>query len=100
MSARFPLLAIAAELSAPPSSPSVFRDVGLYATVFRRYEVIAVSPPDMIDFYDKWFRRYGAWDYISDLVPPEWALDADVELEGGAGSMLTAHNLNVVLSLL
>jgi hypothetical protein len=96
------LLTIAAELSAPPSSPLVFRDLTLVASVFRHYEVLAIAETDMIDYYNQWFKRYGLWDFIEDILPPEQIKDDEVvvDIEGGAGSKLTAYNLSNVLALI
>lgn len=96
------LLSIAAELSAPPSSPAVFRDVTLWASIFRHYEIVSTAPEDMIDYYASWFHRYGLWDYVLDLVPPTQLRDDEVliEIEGGPGTRLTAHNLADVIALL
>lgn len=94
------ILGIAADLSAPPSSPSVFRDVTLYGCVFRHYEVVAYAEREMIDHYALWFRRYGLFDYVSEIVTREELGDLAIEIEGGRGSMLTAHNLNDVIRLL
>lgn len=95
-----PLLGIAAELSAPPSSPSVFRDVSLHAKIRRDYDVVAFSPLDMIDAYNRWFRRHGLWDYIDEILPREQIRHLHVEIEGGPGAKLTCFNLPDVLRYL
>ena len=96
------LLSISAELSEPPSSPAVFRDVTLWASIFRGYEVVATSQEDMIDYYASWFHRYGLWDYVSDLLPPTQLRDDEVvmQIEGGPGAKLTAENLSDIIALL
>jgi len=96
------LLSIAAELSAPPSSPSCFRDLSLYASVFKRYEVVAVAPVAMLDPYHHWFRTYGLYDHIEDLIAEEdLPVSATViAVVGGEGARLTAHNLGAVMALL
>lgn len=96
------LLAIAAELSAPPSTPTTFRELSMLGKLYHGYEVVAVSPKDMILHYDRWFMTYGLWDYLTDLVP-EGQLRPDeitVEVSGGEGSRLTVHNLRAVLAYL
>lgn len=92
-----PLLGIAAELSAPPSSPSCFRDVSLHAKIKRSYDVVAFSPADMIDAYARWFRRWGLFDYVDEILPREQIRYLHVEIEGGPGAKLTAFNLQDVL---
>lgn len=94
------LLGIAAELSAPPSSPSCFRDCTMWAKVFRRYDVLAICPADQTDLYVKWMRQYGALDFIDDVLPREQLAALSVEIEGGPGAKLTAHNIHDVLALL
>ncbi len=96
------ILGIAAELSAPPSSPSCFRDVSLYAKIHRSYDIIALSRAEEIDSYAVWFRRMGLFDYIDDIVTREEVYRSlAVEIAGGErGSRLTAHNLHQVLALL
>lgn len=93
------LLGIHASLAAPPSSPSVFRDVTLVAKVFRHYDVIAISESEMIDQYWRWFRQYGLFDFVDDLLPPNQliAVVFNVELLPGK---LTAHNLGQIVTLL
>ena len=94
-----PLLSIAAELSAPPSSPSCFRDLTLVASVFKGYDIVALSPTDMLDPYHRWFKRYGLYDFLEDLLP-EGSVSCNIQIVGGPGSSLTAHNLHDVLRLL
>jgi hypothetical protein len=94
------LLGIAAELSAPPSSPTSFREVTLYGRMYRGYEVVAICLPGEEDFYAPWFKRYGLWDYVADLLPRDQVDELAAEIEGGPGTRLTAFNVNHVLSLL
>lgn len=54
---------------------------------------------NMRDGYNLWFRRYGLYDYLDDLVAPG-DLGATVEIVGGQGAALTAHNLALVISTL
>lgn len=96
------LLAFSAELSIPPSSPSCYRDVSLWANTFAHYDVVAtVDDPDTTDYYNIWFKRYGLWDFIDDIIPissvPE---DAAASIENGPGARLTIENLWLVLAAL
>ena len=96
------LLAIAAELSAPPSSPTVFRELSMLASIYHHYDVVSFGPKDMLMMYDGWFRVYGLYDYLTDLIP-EGQIRPDeitVEVTGGPGSRLTVHNLRAVLAYL
>jgi hypothetical protein len=94
------ILGIAAELSAPPSSPTIFRDVCLFSKTFRKYDVLAISPEDMRDHYSVWFRRYGIWDFVDDIVTPEEMGVLTVEIAGTNSAKLTAFNYQEVLRLL
>ena len=101
-SPRRKILAIAAELSAPPSSPLVFRDLTLVASIFHHYEILAIAEADSIDYYNIWFKDKGLWDFIEDLLPPIQLKNSEItiEIEGGPGAKLTAHNLNDVIAML
>lgn len=96
------VLSIAAELSAPPSSPTSFREVCMVAMTSRGYDVVALAPEDMLDPYSRWFRVYGLFDYLSDLLPegqlPEE--ETTVAIVGGRDARLTAFNVPHVLRLL
>ena len=97
-----PLLAIAADLSAPPSSPASFRDVSLISSI-RGYEVVAVVEEGTVlarDAYSIWFKRYGLYDYISDLLLPYEVPKVNVKITGGAQGRLTTANLTLVLELI
>lgn len=91
------VLSIDADLSAPPSSPSVFRDVLLQASI-RGYENVARCSEDSYLCYSQWFRTYGLWDYLEELLPDTVVINAAVIIEGGPAARLTAHNLNEVLN--
>lgn len=93
-------LGIAADLAVPPSSPSVYRDVTLWAKIKRDYDILAICPADQIDLYVPWFRKYGLFDYVDDILPREKAGYLHVEIEGGLNARLTAHNLHEVLNWL
>ena len=65
------LLLIDAELTEPPSETTLFRDVTLYATIFKGRDVILESSPEMKDFYYKWLKSRGAFDFIKDILDYE-----------------------------
>lgn len=94
------LLGIDADLSAPPSSPTSFREVTLVAKAFRGYDVIAISPKDWVDMYYRWFKQYGLLDYIDEIVLPSQTGYLHVHIEGGPDARLTAHNIGKVIALL
>lgn len=93
------LLAIDADLSAPPSSPACYRDITLYAAI-RAYDTVAVAPAEMRAVYAQWFQHYGIWDYLEDILTPAEAAHERVTvlIEGGPHARLTVLNLNAVLA--
>ncbi len=93
------LLAIDADLSAPPSSPLVWRDVTLAASI-RAYEVVAIAPPEMRTLYRDWMAKRGLLDYVADILTPAEARRERVAvyIEGGPRAKLTAFNLHEVLA--
>lgn len=50
------------------------------------------------DGYHRWFRRYGLYDYLEDLVPEEDIMEAAAEIVGGKGASLTANNVALVIA--
>ena len=64
------LIIIDAELSAPPSSVSCFRDVTLYSNCFLNADVLMECRQDEKDLYWKWLKSRGAFDFIEDIVRP------------------------------
>ncbi len=95
------LLAIDADLSAPPSSVSVWRDVTLWSAI-RQYEIVAVAPEEMCGFYSNWFVNHGLWDYVDDIITPQDLAREKVlvYIQGGPEARLTHFNLSAVLALL
>lgn len=95
-----PILSLHAYLSAPPSTPAVYRDVSLYANVFCHFEVVAPCPFEEWDYYAVWFRRHGLFDYITEIVHPGDVVAA-VELSpSSAHGRLVAENLAEVIAVL
>jgi len=62
------LLLIDAELTEPPSETTLFRDITLYATIFKGRDVILEADPTMKDFYYKWLKSRGAFDFVQDIL--------------------------------
>ena len=65
------LLLIDSELTEPPSSVTLFRDITLYAAVFKRMDIILEAEPMMKDYYYKWLKQHGAFDFIEDILDYE-----------------------------
>lgn len=64
------LVIIDADLSAPPSKISCFRDVTLFSTVFLDSEVLLECLEEFKDTYWKWLKTNYAFDFVVDIVPP------------------------------
>lgn len=94
------LLGIDADLSAPPSSPTSYRDLTLFGKVFRHYDVLAICPLCEIDSYVVWFRQYGLFDFVDEILPLDQAGYLHVHVEGGPATRLTQLNLSKVIELL
>lgn len=62
------LLIIDGILCEPPSETTLFRDITLYASVFKDREVILECEKDMKDFYYKWLKSRGAYDFVKEIV--------------------------------
>ena len=63
------LLLIDSLLTEPPSSITLFRDITLYANVFKNHEILLECDNEMKDYYYKWLKQKGAFDFISVIVP-------------------------------
>jgi len=61
-------LVIAAELSAPPSSPVSFRDLTLYISTFYKTTIVVECGQEEKDSYYKWLKTNYLWDFIDEIV--------------------------------
>ena len=62
------LLLIDSVLTEPPSNTTIFRDITMYASVFRQKDVVVEALPEMQDFYYDWLKSRGAFDFVQDIV--------------------------------
>ena len=81
-------LIIEAPLCEPPSSPTLFRDVTLYAKTFIVEDVLLSCRSGTRTLYWKWLKAHGAHDFISYLIK-------DHENEGGFKIGVSRSNLNI-----
>ena len=65
------LLLIDAELSAPPSEVSLFRDITLFSACFLKKDVILECRHSEQDYYYRWLKGRGSWDFVEDIVRPK-----------------------------
>ncbi len=90
---------IDAALSEPPSSVACFRDVTLYSNCFIKKRVILEAPLEIKDFYWKWLKQQGAFDFIEDIVEPFSESYFSIRISKGNITVpcITAHNLHFIL---
>ena len=55
-------------LTEPPSSIHCFRDVTLYSKFFLKNDNVIVCPKGTRSLYWKWIKKYGAHDFVEDLI--------------------------------
>ena len=69
-------LIITAELSSdPPSEGLYFRFVTMMAKKDLGYDVVLESEPDMVDTNWRFLKRKGWFDFVDDIVVPEWRIE-------------------------
>ena len=64
------LLIVDGHLTFPPTEVSCFRDVTLYAQVFRSLDVLIQIEPQHVDTCYHYLKSCGALDYVRDFVSP------------------------------
>ena len=64
------MLIICSKLCAPPSEVVLFRDITLFSKTFLKKRVLIECEKLEKDFYYKWLKQKGAFDYIDDIVEP------------------------------
>ena len=62
------ILIIESCLTEPPSEVTCFRDVTLYAKTFVFEDILLECKEGTRSMYWKWLKRFGAHDYISQLI--------------------------------
>ena len=65
------ILLVNGHLIFPPSSTSCFRDITLYASVFRDAEVVLQIEETYTDTCYQYLKQHGAFDFVEDIVKPE-----------------------------
>jgi len=65
------VLLIDGNLVFPPSSTSCFRDVTLYAQVFKQVDVVIQVDDHIKDTCYNYLKLRGAFDFVDDIVAPD-----------------------------
>mgnify|MGYP003128821605 CR=1 FL=1 len=96
------LLLIDAELSAPPSEVALFRDITLFSSCFLKKNVILECKNSEKDYYYKWLKNRGSWDFIEDIVKPQTEYGISIRTEKGNITVprLTYNNFSFVIDRL
>ena len=77
------LLLIDAELSAPPSEVALFRDITLFSACFLKKDVVLECKREERDFYYKWLKNCGSWDFVDDMVTPRTEYGISIRIQKG-----------------
>lgn len=96
-------LIIDADLTEPPSEISVFRDITLYSTMFLKMQVLLACDQDMKDLYWYWLKKFGAYDYIQQIIRDGEEVGVIISPENYATikiKHLRVENLNFIISRL
>ena len=95
-------LIIDATLTEPPSEITCFRDVTLYTSCFIKKRIVVECEDAMKDIYWRWLKRYGAFDYVEDIVP--LFSESDISIRPRKGNitvpLIDAANLSFILQRL
>lgn len=100
------LLLIDGLLTEPPSETTLFRDVTLYATIFKDMDVLIESHPTMKDLYYHWLKSRGAFDFVQDIVEynVECGISIGYKFSGKKANMqvryLGYHNFHKVINFI
>lgn len=91
-----------AYLCEPPSSVHCFRDVTLYLSIIKNNDLLLECRNRQVDMYYNWLKRYGAFDFIEDIIPIKaetgyrvGSLNANLKIE-----KINEHNLSEIISRL
>lgn len=79
-------------LTEPPSSVHCFRDVTLYSKVFLSFNNILRCPKGTRSMYWSWIKKYGAHDFIDQLILEEEEEDGITVSEFGGNVQIKSIN--------
>ena len=91
-----------AYLCEPPSSVHCFRDVTLYLSIIKEKDLLVECKRRQVDLYYNWLKKYGAFDFIEDIIPIKaetgyrvGSLDANLKID-----RINEYNLPEIISKL
>lgn len=89
-------------LTEPPSSVHCFRDASLYASCFIKANVLVECESKMKDSYYHWLKKYGAYDFVDEIVGTDEEIGIKIGLRDGSLALqkITAENLNIIINFL
>jgi len=77
------------ELTEPPSSIHCFRDITLFSKIFLNADNLIKCPEGTRSMYWRWIKRYGAHDFIEQLLKYE---------EKQSGVIVARQNANIKIN--
>ena len=96
-------LIIGAHLSEPPSEIYCFRDVTLYAKTYIFEDILIKCPKGTRSIYWNWLKKYGAHDYVSQLLKYS-EIEPGILISSKKANLnidkIDSFNLNFVISFL
>ena len=100
------LLLIDSLLTEPPSEVTIFRDITLYASTFKKMTILVEADADARDIYFDWLKSRGAVDFVEDIIDYEVEQGKSIRYMHSDRSAslkvrsLGYHNFNKVLTFL
>jgi len=99
-------LIIAADLTEPPTQALPLRLLGIRAKLDLHLTVVLESPKDMVDFYYHFLKNQGVFDFIYEIVIPEYGVDG-IRIDSDYNypytiktDRITFENLQIILNQL
>ena len=94
------ILIIESCLTEPPSEVSCFRDVTLFAKTYVFEDILLECRAGTRSMYWNWLKRYGAHDYISQLIK-DTEVQSGFSIKANGGNYTTdrivCENLNAIV---
>ena len=94
------IVSISAIFCEPPSNTTCFRDVTLFSSCLLDNQNLLECEKGLEDIYWKWLKRYGAWDFIEDIVEPNYPAQISIREKKASITVdrIGYRNLNNIIS--